>query len=405
MDENSNPVPPNEGSAQNQPTSWQPSSPYTASAPNSPFSANIPPAPNAFSSQSPAQPSAYGQSAGYEQNGQFGVADDRATQFSSGWRTVIPLHPLSVGESLDAVFRLIKFNPVAFIVFPVIIGFIFSILSSALFAGVSETTIINSIFKGDIAGGSLRIDLQNFAAIIIPLVMISGFLGLLQHSLVTIAGARVSLASVRGKKLTLGETFKLVAYKFWKNFFRLVGASIILGLAFFAAYLVFIIIIGGVIASAAPYGNPNNFTGGIAIFLLIMILAFALVVVAFSIRLMLTTSAIVIEGIGPFAAIARSWNLTRKSFFHILGLVAVTAFFALAVALVIAVIFALLIPSFSTTSSLPVVSTIISTIISVVISSALIIPFTSALVNTVYLNMRFRRENFHQQLLMEVTGR
>ncbi|WP_124054136.1 glycerophosphoryl diester phosphodiesterase membrane domain-containing protein [Arcanobacterium ihumii] len=345
------------------------------------------------------QPAAYG----YEQKGQYGVADPRATQFSSGWRTVIPLHPLGVGETLDAVLRLIKFNPVAFIAFPVIVGLIFSVVSSGFIAIFGESTFLSSLQDPTSFSAEASIELVGSYAFMTTLIL--AFFSLLQTSIITIAGARVTLASVRGKKLPLSETFKLVAYKFWNNFFKLIATTILLGLVYFAAFFVVGLIVVSIIAATAPSG-PDDVSGGTIALIFLLFFLLMLLFLAFSIRVMLAPTAVVIEGAGPIEAIKRSWNLTRGSFFHILGLIVLTIFFGIAVGIIFMIIFAIVGGiTASTGSSGAQIATLISFSLSMLIGSALIVPFTTALTNMVYINMRFRRENFHQQLLMEATGR
>lgn len=342
------------------------------------------------------------QAGGY---GQFGAANSQTHYFQGGYGTVIPLRPLGIGDTLDAAFRLLKFNPVAYFIFPLIMGLIvgvFSAVSELLWGESSVATPMGSA-------------LEEISAIAAPSTIITVILSVIVQIFVTIVGTRVTIASVRGQKITLKESFALMRYRAGTTFARVLGFNAIIGAIFSAVVIVFIVIAalaaGPAILSMTDSStvDTDSFpiaTLGILLLILIVFMLFYLAMLVFYLRFALAPSAIVAEDIGPIRAIRRSWELTKGSFGYLIGTVLVVTLISGVIGSVVGGFFGIIttILLLSTSSTAASAALFISTLGASVAVSVALAPIECVLINLIYVNMRFRRENFHLRLIQETNG-
>lgn len=329
----------------------------------------------------------YSSSSGY---GQFGQADAHATHFNSGYGTVIPLRPLNVGETLDAAFRLLKFNPIAYFLIPMVLFLAVGVLDAIVSLMLGESSV-NDPF-GEIA--------YNLASIAGPGVFISLLLNIFAGFAVQIVGTRITIASVQGKKISFKEGFRLIKPQFWSTVGHLFlfNAIIFLAIAVVVSLLTFISIVG-IIASFGSLLETSSLTAGqvvtIVLFVLLIIAA-GIACALLYLRIALAPSAMVAEGIGPIAAIKRSWNLTKGSFWYLVGTVVVVSIIVTTVMTMLSLIFGFIV--FFTIFTSSTVTTIISSMAFSVGVSIVFTPMECVLLNLLYVNMRFKRENLHLNL-------
>ena len=320
-------------------------------------------------------------------------------QFQSGYRTVIPMRPLGVGDTLDAVFRLLKFNPAAYFVFPMIISMAVALISALLtiaFGEVSTESII-----GSAAGVS--------ASIAGPDTFIQLLLNVLSTIAIAVVGTRITIATVRGHKVSLKESFSYIKPQFGRISLRLLGYYLLITAAIIVIILVLALIVGltaglgffSIFSSTTTIDDPSLAAGlGAMIGFLLLLLILGVAVALFYLRFALAPSAIVVEDIGPIKAIGRSWNLTKGSFGYLLGTVLVmTILIAMASSLlggIVALISGLI---FVGNSAAATASILVGAMGGALVLSLVVTPFESALINLLYVNMRFKRENFHLQLI------
>ncbi|VEI12892.1 glycerophosphoryl diester phosphodiesterase membrane domain-containing protein [Trueperella bialowiezensis] len=301
--------------------------------------------------------------------------------FVSGWRTVIPMRPLSVGETLDAALRLVRFNPAPFIVFPIIVNVLASaieVLAMALFLnGPVDLVVVTDPTRSAI-NASLNGTLG--------LLIILGLIGGISYLIVLIAGVRVTIASVQGKKLTIGETFRMATNQIGRIFLRLIGLVVITFLLTSGLVLGFALI---------GYLLLSGESGSVMRLLLFLAIVFVTLFV-FMYRLMCTVPAMIAEDIGPGAALVRSWKLTKGQLGYFillyLALGAIVFFFSVAMAIILGLVTGM---GLNSGGSMP--STIVSSLVTSLAASVIITPVLTATTNLVYVNMRMKRENFHQR--------
>lgn len=300
-------------------------------------------------------------------------------------RTVVPLREHTVGEIITSAFRLLKFNPVAYILFPAILTLAVIALIVIISAG-SGTSILTTLDLADLdttnTGFAAGASLIGGAALSINICII------LEILIIYIASTRFTINSIRGIKLSLRDAFHLPLPRLGWNFLRYIGLYAIYYLAF---------IIGGgilfaiLIATGGSF-TATDFTSNIADSIFLTLLC--LLLIFFSIRLSVAGPALVAEDIGPLAAIQRSWKLTKNYFWRLLGVVALTAILLIAATLVIIISFSVIIIAIDSS-----VATLISFFAILLITMAVFTPFSMAVTNMMYVNMRFAKENFAQQII------
>lgn len=241
-------------------------------------------------------------------------------QPQSGWTPppkpgLIPLHPLSFGTIIGSSFRVMRRNPaptfgfavllygIVTIVYVGVIGLIFA----GLFSRLSTASFDDS---SDIAAGG------------IGLIAIST---LVPTSLALVATAILQgIISLEVSRATLGEKLRLRGL--WKLAKGRVGVLVLWALLLTAALIVYVVIssitTGLVFAAGAVGSTGSDATGAIIggfLLTLLLGLAFGVVGAWLGIKTSLVPSIVMLERLGLFASIRRSWQLTRGSFWRTLG--------------------------------------------------------------------------------------
>lgn len=312
--------------------------------------------------------------------GQYGDYQPQVGDRVQTWRTVIPMHPLSVGETIDATMRLIRFNPVAFVALPVIVSLVVAALDMALASAF-----------GELSSTSLGLAQTNSVYAVVSLL-----LSFVAQVFLIVAGTRITLASVRGQKLSLGGAMSLSRQNLGRVSVRLLGLYLI----FFALAIVFVIVLVGIAAMIIQMIGTSSFP--VLPLLAAPFAVFTLLFFAFY-RLIIAPSAMVAEDIGPLAAMSRSLRLTKGSLGYFFGLYVAVMIIFTVLTTVMSILLALTIGTtlaspdpFSGTGNLIGATSVIlmTLVISVIIS-----PIAMSLINLIYINMRMKRENFHQEFL------
>ncbi len=299
-----------------------------------------------------------------------------------GWRSVIPMRPLSVGETLDGALRLIRFNPVPFIVFPAIVNLVVAAINMLVGLAFGESAFTTTAS-------------YDTSVVFSVLTMIVSLVG---NLIVLAAGTRVTLATIRGRKLSLGETLQMARRQLGVLAARMLGLMALVLLAVFLFFTVIFAVLFGIFDSL-DVGSTGFVFNLIAAPVFFMAIGFVMFY-----RFSITAPAMVAEEIGPIVGLRRSWELTKGSFGYFAGLLLT----AIAIGAALTFLFTLF---FAFTVGLSVyadnnagffLTTGVVGIILVSLLAALIIaPIVTAVTNLVYVNMRMKRENFHQDALFQ----
>lgn len=267
------------------------------------------------------------------------------------------LRPLSIGEVLDAGFRLLRAR------FGTLVG---CVLVAAFPLAVVRTIIIASTDPDYYDVNAVPQDDPDTSIIVGQLValLVMG-LGI---TLAVAACFRVISAAYLGEPVTVGASLAAAA--------RSIPAL-------FVAFLVL-----------APV---LLFVLGLSRVLFVPIVLFAFLAVKWA----LTSPAIVAERVGPFRGMKRSWQLTRGNWWRSFGILLVLALMSLVI--YAALIFALYASVSSLESiSAPALATIDVAFILIVL--VIIYPLSAAILSTLYYDLRVRNEGFDLQLLAQGVG-
>ena len=313
---------------------------------------------------------------------------------------VVPLRPMTLGDILNGAFGLIRHNPRTTIGLSLIVMAITSILGSV---GTSAfltdyNTLIDQLLESPAAfdpEAPLPFRGWTFAA------MYGG-------RLLTYAGttfvtglltAVVGLA-VLGHKLTPGQAWASVRDRIW----QIAGlALLLLAINFGLSLIVF-----GVPFVGLLVGGSMALTGmeaiGVAIALIFGLGGLLLGIALFAwimIRIYFAMPIVVLERLGPGQALARSWRLTRGSWWRMFGIVLLTLVLVSVVTMLLSVPFSLL-------SGAPMLfmqdaswaGVVSGTILYVgdVLIHAITTSFSVAVTTLLYIDLRIRREGLDLKL-------
>lgn len=290
------------------------------------------------------------------------------------------LRPLGVGDIIDRTLRLIRANIVLFIGIALIPDLIVEVLQRA--SGLSQTLDPNDLTRllgpGGPAPVSRQLQPSNLGAII-TVVVVSIAVAVIQ------AGALIEAIGQRylGRPITVREAYE----RGLRAAPRLVLCGLTVGVAFGAVFLVFAIALA--VFNASALGAVVVIVGVIGFFFVFPWAFLSLAVVG---------PALLLEGLGPIAAIRRSFHLMYKARSRTLGLYILVGIISSILGLVFGVLFLV---SFVTE---PTVRAVLQTIANVA-SSMITLPLVYGVLVILYYDLRVRKEAFDLQLAAEALPR
>lgn len=318
-------------------------------------------------------------------------------------RGLIPLHPLSFGQLLGSSFAVIRWNPRASVVPALIVSILQTALTLALFTfiGISAFDRISRASQADqgaiIAGSVLEAVLGGLLVFAITVFASS----LLQGMLVSVVAD-----GALGKRPTFGQVLRAAGRRIWP----LAAVAAL----FAALQLVAIGLLAGLAVALLAIGNTAGIVGGVVTAILGS-LGYLVLYAWLFVKLATVPSVIVLEGLGPFRAIARSWKLLRGSFWRTFGLLALVIVMVSAASQLVSLPFSLiggalggvLFPN-GTSSDDPsavllptVIASLPASVVAAVIAGIGQVAQISAVV-LVYLDTRMRREGLDLDLQRSV---
>lgn len=312
---------------------------------------------------------------------------------------IIPLRPLSIGDIYQGAFAAIKTNARTMfgftaallgVVLVISIGINYAIINLVLPNYLSPSSPYAAVFtslSGSFSqlGGSL---LQVLAT-----VLLSG--------LIVVAVSR----SVLGRVASSKEVWERTKSKFLPLIGLNIITSIISGLMMIIGIVVFFVLLASVASTAKTDREFLQDLGVSLVGLLILMVISALVSSYLSIKFSVASPAMVLENLGVFAAIGRSWSLTRGNFWRLFGINILTAIITSMVAgIFVGIADALGAIFIVVGSSSPedVIASLNTTYILIMamstIAQLLILPFTSSVNALLYIDLRMRKEGLDVEL-------
>lgn len=312
---------------------------------------------------------------------------------------IIPLRPLSIGDIYQGAFAAIKTNARTMfgftaallgVVLVISIGINYAIINLVLPNYLSPSSPYAAVFtslSGSFSqlGGSL---LQVLAT-----VLLSG--------LIVVALSR----SVLGRVASSKEVWERTKSKFLPLIGLNIITSIISGLMMIIGIVVFFVLLASAASTAKTDREFLQDLGVSLVGLLILMVISALVSSYLSIKFSVASPAMVLENLGVFAAIGRSWSLTRGNFWRLFGINILTAIITFMVAGIFGGIAEALGAIFivvGSSSPEDMIASLNTTYILIMVMSTiaqlLILPFTSSVNALLYIDLRMRKEGLDVEL-------
>lgn len=329
----------------------------------------------------------------------YGPGSNGAANFYVYKPGIIPLRPLSIGDIYQGAFAAIKTNT------RTMFGFTAALLGVVLVISIATNyAIINLVLPNYLSPNS------PYATAFISLSGSFSQLGgsLLQVLATVLLSGLIVVAvsrSVLGRVASSKEVWERTKSKFLPLIGLNIITSIISGLMMIIGIVVFFVLLASAASTAETETELFQNLGISLVGLLILMLASVLVSSYLSIKFSVAPPAMVLENLGVFAALGRSWRLTRGNFWRLLGINILTAIITFMVASIflgiteaLGAIF-VVVGSSSPEDILASLNTIyILTMVMSTIAQLLILPFTSSVNALLYIDLRMRKEGLDVEL-------
>lgn len=312
---------------------------------------------------------------------------------------IIPLRPLSIGDIYQGAFAAIKTNA------RTMFGFTAALLGVVLVISIATNyAIINLVLPNYLSPSS------PYAAVFTSLSgSFSQLGGTLLQVLATVLLSGLIVVAVSRSVLGRVASSKEVWERTKSKFLPLIGlniiTSIISGLMMIIGIVVFFVLLASAASTAKTDREFLQDLGVSLVGLLILMVISALVSSYLSIKFSVASPAMVLENLGVFAAIGRSWSLTRGNFWRLFGINILTAIITSMVAgIFVGIADALGAIFIVVGSSSPedVIASLNTTYILIMVMSTiaqlLILPFTSSVNALLYIDLRMRKEGLDVEL-------
>ena len=312
---------------------------------------------------------------------------------------IIPLRPLSIGDIYQGAFAAIKTNT------RTMFGFTAALLGVVLVISIATNyAIINLVLPNYLSPSS------PYAAAFTSLSgSFSQLGGALLQALATVLLSGLIVVAVSRSVLGRVASSKEVWERTKSKFLPLIGlniiTSIISGLMMIIGIAVFFVLLAGVASTAKTDRELFQGLGMSLVGLLILMVVSALVSYYLSIKFSVASPAMVLENLGVFAAIGRSWSLTRGNFWRLFGINILTAIITSMVAGIfggiagaLSAIFVVVGSSSPEDMLASLNTTYILAMVMSTIAQLLILPFTSSVNALLYIDLRMRKEGLDVEL-------
>ena len=323
------------------------------------------------------------------------------TQGGTAWTVaqpgIIPLRPLTVGELFNGAFQAVRVNP------QTMFGFAFAIMAivglvEAFFASSSTSSLTRALTSGDSQDlvSSLGSSMGSFVTSGLSMLATAFLSGML---------ALTVWDAVLGRKSSPADAW----HRFSPRFVPVLLATLLIGVIEFVAIMLvllvfmipfFLVVVNA--ASARSYDSASASIGGALSIIFLMIVALIVVGCFFTVKFAFTSSAVVLEGLGPVDAIKRSWSLSKGSFWRILGRILLIGIVIGLISSVLGGIVGAILGVGATAADSVGMLVAFSAFVSALLS-AVVIPVQSSFYTLMYLDERMRKENLAPMIAQEAS--
>ncbi|RAX21264.1 glycerophosphodiester phosphodiesterase [Actinomyces sp. Z3] len=347
----------------------------------------------------------YGQYSQYNQPAGDYYAAGPGGFFAAPKPGIIPLRPLSITEIIGGAFESLRANPRAMFLpsllvmgaaglFSALMAFIFrrsliSLASADYYNDYDPTVSQAEAFNATLSllGGTLTGTMLEEIITLLATAVLTGLL--------TVTVSR----SVLGRIATPTDVWERTRPRIW----ALIGQSILVNLI---TTLTAVLAVTGVgLLFAGMFYTTFNSDGSGNSLVLLVLLGFLLMVggviaAAFlGVRLSVAGAALILENVSVWEGIRRSWQLTRGSFWRVLGTLLLSAMLVSAVSALISFPLGMVtgVGGVLAGGTVIVALDVLVTFATFLVS-AVIMPFSAAVVALIYIDLRMRREGLDVEL-------
>ncbi len=305
----------------------------------------------------------------------------------------VPLRPLGLSDMFDGAFRIIRFNPRATVGAALLVAVVAMalplVVTSALTASAGTTVdpLTGRPDGGASAGlvGSLVSQVAGLLLLQLGLLLVTGLIAHVTHE--AAAGRRIGLGEAWA--MTRGRRGRLV------GLVLVVGLVSMVGLGLWAGCIALLVVTDAGTARTVAWGVLSGLV-------LLVVWVFLHVRVV-----LLATPALMLEDVGIRGALARSWRLSRRQFWRILGISLVTGIVVAIAGFVVALpvnvgaqVLAFTAPQYA------LLLVVAGQALATVVSTAFTSPFSAVVTTLQYLDQRMRKEAYDVTLMSHagITG-
>jgi hypothetical protein len=297
------------------------------------------------------------------------------------------LRPLGVGDVLDRTFNVYRSKPVLFIglsaIWYLVLVLVFIVLAVAVFAGAlaafaGQANSPRSPFPANpelVAGAIVGIIGFVIVGVVVAILLFSA-----QSASLVDAGSRRYLS----KEATIGESFRVGISAAGRLF--LAGLVVLLALVALWAVL---FIVAGIIAAVAQGG---------AVGILVLVVAGLIAIVGtfyLGASWLVAPVVVVLEKVGPIAALRRAWRLSEGNRWRIIGIQVLLLILNLVLSVLLGGLFAI-----GGQSEQPGIGSVLQSLVNLA-STIIWAPVEWIAFTVLYYDLRVRKEAFDLQLAAE----
>jgi hypothetical protein len=308
---------------------------------------------------------------------------------------IVPLRPLAVGEILDGSIRAIRANPRTMVGFSAIVIAILTLLATGPQAAFLSTYLNSPLLDAgsgdhadfsdvtDLAGAGGLAALVAVLQFVLATTIISGLL------IVAVDGA------VRGQTLHPAQLWARCRPKLLS----------VLGLACLVLLALPVVLLITMLPGLIVVFLPGARVVGVVLLVLGALVGLVLYAALYLGYLAVAAPALLLENLGIFAAVRRSYQLVRGTFWRVFGIALLTAVIADIVRQVFTVPFSLvgsLFLGFRDNQGFSgALIQLLITDIGTILAGAVLFPFTAGVAALLYLDLRMRREGLDVDLMRQ----
>ncbi|CAN5242737.1 hypothetical protein BH20ACT9_BH20ACT9_23490 [soil metagenome] len=291
----------------------------------------------------------------------------------------LPLHPMTLGDILDGAFRMFTANWRTILIVAGSLIVPVQVLSAFLQRDVLSVGFLQMM--SDPTAADVQAALRGGGGVTdVALVGVAGLAALFVLPFVAGAVAKVVGASFLGERPEAGPVLRAVGRRWWS----LVGSFVLVHLLYVVPFLLALgVLVGGAVAESGALialGVALLLAGGLG----------ALVLMAL---FMAVAPAVVVESLGPLAAMGRSLRLLRPRLFPVLGVAVVSGLLAGILANILSAPFTW--PGFAVGSEVAWVLVALGSVVSGLVTT----PFVAIVATLVYFDARIRHEALDLQVM------